>query len=44
MPAPMSNKPGNAKIDRTGHTTNTKHGSDPNARASSRPAPRDLKK
>jgi len=43
MPRPISNKPGDAKIDRQGHTANGKFGSDPSARGVSRPAPRDLK-
>ena len=44
MPKQMTQKTGDAKIDRQGHTTNRKHGSDPSARAVGRPAPTDLKK
>ena len=36
-------KAGNAPIVRQGHTTNRKHGSDPNAKAVGRPASSDLK-
>ena len=41
--ANIQSKTGNAQIDRVGHTANGKHGSDPSARAHSRPPYRDLK-
>ena len=43
MPKGITQSTGSAKIDRSGHTTNRKHGSDPQAKAVSRPAPTDLK-
>lgn len=38
----ITQKTGDAPIKRSGHTASTKHGADPNARAVSRPEPRDL--
>lgn len=38
---PMSQKTGDAKIVRSGHTQSTKHGADPNATAVQRPTPTD---
>ncbi len=43
MPKGISQKTGDAKIDRQGQTTNRMNGSDPNARAVRRPEPSDLK-
>lgn len=39
----MKSKPGNAPIKRQGHTTDGKHGSDPNAKVMGQRAVRDLK-
>lgn len=43
MPKGISQKTGDAKIDRQGQTANRVNGSDPTARAVRRPEPRDLR-
>lgn len=40
---PIQQNTGDAKIDRVGQTSNSKHGSNDGATAISRPAPRDLR-
>ena len=43
MPKGISQKTGDAKIDRQGQTSNRVNGSDPHAKAVRRPTPTDLK-
>ena len=43
MPKNISQNVGSSKIQRTGHTTNGKNGSDPQAKSPSRPAVRELR-